>query len=42
MEKQTVFTREDYNKLSEELNKLKTEGRDDIAEKIKEICQNEA
>ena len=36
MEKQTVFTREDYNKLSEELNKLKTEGRDDIAEKIKE------
>lgn len=36
MEKQTVFTREDYNKLSEELNRLKTEGRDDIAEKIKE------
>lgn len=36
MEKQTVFTREDYNRLSEELNKLKTEGRDDIAEKIKE------
>ena len=36
MEKQTVFTREDYNKLSEQLNKLKTEGRDDIAEKIKE------
>ncbi|MBQ8763943.1 MAG: transcription elongation factor GreA [Clostridia bacterium] len=36
MEKKTVFTREDYNKLSEELNKLKTEGRDDIAEKIKE------
>lgn len=36
MEKQTVFTREDYNKLSAELNKLKTEGRDDIAEKIKE------
>ncbi len=36
MEKITVFTREDYNKLSEELNKLKTEGRDDIAEKIKE------
>ncbi len=36
MEKMTVFTREDYNKLSEELNKLKTEGRDDIAEKIKE------
>lgn len=36
MEKQTVFTREDYNKLSAELNRLKTEGRDDIAEKIKE------
>lgn len=36
MEKQTVFTREDYNKLSEELNRLKTVGRDDIAEKIKE------
>lgn len=36
MEKQTVFTREDYSKLSEELNRLKTEGRDDIAEKIKE------
>ena len=25
MEKQTVFTREDYNKLSAELNRLKTE-----------------
>ena len=36
MEKQTVFTREDHNKLSAELNRLKTEGRDDIAEKIKE------
>lgn len=36
MEKQTVFTREDYNKLNAELNRLKTEGRDDIAEKIKE------
>ncbi len=36
MEKKTVFTREDYNKLSAQLNKLKTEGRDDIAEKIKE------
>ncbi len=36
MEKFTVFTREDYEKLSEELNRLKTEGRDDIAEKIKE------
>ena len=36
MEKQTVFTREDYNKLSAELNRLKTEGRDDSAEKIKE------
>lgn len=36
MEKQTVFTREDFNKLSAELNRLKTEGRDDIAEKIKE------
>ena len=36
MEKQKVFTREDYNKLSAELNRLKTEGRDDIAEKIKE------
>ncbi len=36
MEKTTVLTREDYNKLSEQLNKLKTEGRDDIAEKIKE------
>lgn len=32
----TVLTREDYNKLSAELNRLKTEGRDDIAEKIKE------
>ena len=36
MEKKTVFTREDYNKLSAELNRLKTEGRDEIAEKIKE------
>lgn len=36
MEKQTVFTREDYNKLVERLNYLKTTGRDDIAEKIKE------
>ncbi len=36
MEKQTVFTREDYNKLSAELNRLKTDGRDEIAEKIKE------
>lgn len=36
MGKQTVLTREDYNKLSEKLNMLKTEGRDDIAEKIKE------
>ena len=36
MEKQTIFTREDYEKLSAELNRLKTEGRDDIAEKIKE------
>lgn len=36
MEKTTVLTREDYNKLSAQLNKLKTEGRDDIAEKIKE------
>ncbi len=36
MGKQTVLTREDYNKLSEKLNQLKTEGRDDIAEKIKE------
>lgn len=36
MEKQTIFTREDYEKLSAQLNKLKTEGRDDIAEKIKE------
>ena len=36
MEKQTVYTREDYNKLSAELNRLKTEGRDEIAEKIKE------
>ena len=36
MEKKTDFTREDYNKLSEQLNKLKTEGRDEIAEKIKE------
>ena len=36
MEKQTVYTREDYAKLSEELNRLKTEGRDEIAEKIKE------
>ena len=31
MGKQTVLTREDYNKLSEKLNKLKTEGRDDFA-----------
>ncbi len=36
MEKQTIYTREDYEKLSAELNRLKTEGRDDIAEKIKE------
>lgn len=36
MEKQTVYTREDYEKLSAELNRLKTEGRDEIAEKIKE------
>ncbi len=36
MGKQTVLTREDYNMLSEKLNMLKTEGRDDIAEKIKE------
>ncbi len=36
MEKFTVYTREDYEKLSAELNRLKTEGRDDIAEKIKE------
>ena len=36
MEKQTVFTREDYNALVERLNYLKTTGRDDIAEKIKE------
>ena len=40
MEKQTVFTREDYNKLSAELNRLKTEGRDDIAEKIKEASSH--
>ena len=40
MEKKTVFTREDYNKLSEQLNKLKTEGRDEIAEKIKEALWN--
>ena len=36
MEKQTIFTREDYEKLSAQLNKLKTECRDDIAEKFKE------
>ena len=42
MEKQTVFTREDYNKLSAELNRLKTEGRDDIAEKIKEARSHAA
>lgn len=36
MAKQTVLTREDYNSLSAKLNLLKTEGRDDIAEKIKE------
>ena len=36
MEKQTVFTREDYNKLRAELNRLKTEGRDDIGVKIME------
>ncbi len=36
MEKFTVYTREDYEKLRAELNRLKTEGRDDIAEKIKE------
>ena len=40
MEKQTIFTREDYNKLSAELNRIKTEGRDDIAEKIKEARSN--
>ena len=39
MEKQTIFTREDYEKLSAQLNKLKTEGRDDIAEKIKEVLE---
>lgn len=36
MEKTTVLTREDFEKLSAQLNLLKTEGRDDIAEKIKE------
>ncbi|MBR4728197.1 MAG: transcription elongation factor GreA [Clostridia bacterium] len=36
MEKQTVFTREDYNALVERLNYLKTTGRDETAEKIKE------
>lgn len=36
MEKTTVLTREDFEKLSSQLNRLKTEGRDDIAEKIKE------
>lgn len=35
MEKQTILTGEDYKKLSDELNYLKTVGRDDIAEKIK-------
>ena len=35
MEKQTILTREEYTKLSEELDQLKTVGRDDIAEKIK-------
>lgn len=36
MEKTTVLTREDFEKLSAQLNTLKTDGRDDIAEKIKE------
>ena len=35
MEKRTVLTREDHKKLVEELDRLKTVGRDDIAEKIK-------
>ena len=32
MEKQTVFTREDYNKLSAEVNRLSPEGRDESAD----------
>lgn len=35
MEKRTVLTREDHKRLVEELDRLKTVGRDDIAEKIK-------
>ena len=35
MEKQTILTSEDYKKLNDELNNLKTVGRDEIAEKIK-------
>ncbi len=35
MDKQTVLTQERYKELSEELENLRTLGRDDIAEKIK-------
>jgi len=35
MEKQTVLTQERYKELSEELESLRTVGRDDIAEKIR-------
>ncbi len=35
MAKQKFFTKEDYKQLAEELDYLKTVGRDDIAEKIK-------
>ena len=40
MEKKTVFTREDYNKLSEELNRLKTEGRDEEARSHGDLSEN--
>lgn len=35
MEKQTYLTQEDFSELSNELELLRTDGRDDIAEKIK-------
>lgn len=35
MAEEILLTKESYDKLTEELNELKTKGRDDIAEKIK-------
>ena len=35
MAEEILLTKEGYDKLNEELNELKTKGRDDIAEKIK-------